>query len=597
MWDKDKFKNIAGFEPNPMQEEVGKIIANGDIGLLLKAPTGSGKTEAILIPSVLADKRLFLILPAKSLVEDHLIRTKKILEKLSKKENRRYSLIMDTGAHSFLLVFENGNQVSKKERHLYYGNVIITTLDKFIYRFFGFGDKRKSYTFPLRTLYGIGRPIFCFDEAHTYEGIAFVNFSKLVRTIYEKGLDVVVMTATMPKNFEDGYLDFLEKIDYLGDKVKRESLENFFINCVDRRNPEKFLEFVEIDNNSIVPNIVEKAKEISEAQNCKLIIALNKVEDCAKVYDELKLSFGDKVLIYHGRIPDTRRQEIYQNIKDKDEKGKPYIMVTTSALEVGCDLSAKVLITQICPPDSLIQKSGRCNRKGEFQNAKVIVVGRDIDKFLNYLSHEATGKYIRVLKEMNGKPLDTQKIAEQIDKPTYYDNRAETLFDMLYEYVYEAKLENKHLYDKGFIITRSWEPSVTITSDLKDTNKAITVNVETLLYGEESDEVEIYERRYDPEDAKWKLELIQFGGCLYHREVIIKLPDKFFDPDKGYTKLPKVFRILNWNSGYKRLIQSIKSNKKDKPEGVVFVDDQEKKGVIFWYLVPEIQLREENKEE
>ena len=40
------------------------------------------------------------------------------------------------------------------------------------------------------------------------------------------------------------------------------------------------------------------------------------------------------------------------------------------------------------------------------------------------------------------------------------------MFDMLYEYVYDAKLENKPLHDKGFIITREWEPSLTLCTGI-----------------------------------------------------------------------------------------------------------------------------------
>ncbi|WP_396231971.1 hypothetical protein [Geminocystis sp. GBBB08] len=37
-------------------------------------------------------------------------------------------------------------------------------------------------------------------------------------------------------------------------------------------------------------------------------------------------------------------------------------------MEVGCDLNCKTLITQLCPPENLIQRAGRCNRKGNIVN-------------------------------------------------------------------------------------------------------------------------------------------------------------------------------------------------------------------------------------
>ena len=54
----------------------------------------------------------------------------------------------------------------------------------FLYRFFGFGEPRKSYIYPLRIRYM--NPLICFDEAHAYDEIAFINFEQLVRTLYEE---------------------------------------------------------------------------------------------------------------------------------------------------------------------------------------------------------------------------------------------------------------------------------------------------------------------------------------------------------------------------------------------------------------------------
>jgi CRISPR-associated endonuclease/helicase Cas3 len=65
------YKALGGeqFMPNPMQKEMWDAIANNDHpAILLKSPTGSGKMEAILFPSLAKGYRLLLPLPARSLL-------------------------------------------------------------------------------------------------------------------------------------------------------------------------------------------------------------------------------------------------------------------------------------------------------------------------------------------------------------------------------------------------------------------------------------------------------------------------------------------------------------------------------------------------
>jgi CRISPR-associated endonuclease/helicase Cas3 len=211
------YQALADFnEPNPMQIAVWDLFAAGDaadIGLLLHASTGSGKTEAVGVPALVYGKRLILIYPTRSLVDDQVARFSKMLEKLSTmRTNKPVSLVIDTGAMSRRRVWVNRQEeqaLANAQRHLYQGDVIITTLDKFLYRFFGFGEQKKSFIFPLRINYGLKDALLCFDEAHSYDDVAFTNFARLIQTLYRRGRNLILMTATMPKAKQKGHLDFI----------------------------------------------------------------------------------------------------------------------------------------------------------------------------------------------------------------------------------------------------------------------------------------------------------------------------------------------------------------------------------------------------
>src|SRR5207302_2347907 len=54
------------------------------------------------------------------------------------------------------------------------------------------------------------------------------------------------------------------------------------------------------------------------------------------------------------------------------ERGR--IIVATQVIEAGVDLSSQLLITDLAPYASLVQRFGRCNRAGEFVEARIFWV-------------------------------------------------------------------------------------------------------------------------------------------------------------------------------------------------------------------------------
>ena len=73
---------------------------------------------------------------------------------------------------------------------------------------------------------------------------------------------------------------------------------------------------------------------------------------------------ADRLALVHSRFrPDDRqRQEEILFARDTDR-----IVVATQAVEAGVDVSARVLVTELAPWPSLVQRFGRCNRYGEWR--------------------------------------------------------------------------------------------------------------------------------------------------------------------------------------------------------------------------------------
>ena len=86
--------------------------------------------------------------------------------------------------------------------------------------------------------------------------------------------------------------------------------------------------------------------------------------------DEVK----GNVLAYHGHQMPGYRTRVLRCLKNLDDgwkvernsrskQAEPFILVTTSAMEVGVDVSSDVMITDLCGCDSFVQRIGRCARR------------------------------------------------------------------------------------------------------------------------------------------------------------------------------------------------------------------------------------------
>ncbi|MCQ3938583.1 MAG: CRISPR-associated helicase Cas3' [Chloroflexi bacterium] len=532
----EKFKEITTYEPNDMQRAMWQRVTSEDCAVLLKSPTGTGKTESVLVPALASGRRLFMIYPTRSLVEDQIQRAESVMLKLSD-NGKQFSLVIDTGGESRRRVFRNKKEITDQQfnsrRHLYDGDVIISTLDKFLYRFFGFGDERKGYIFPFRIFHGLKRNLFVFDEAHAYEDTAFTNFLRLIKALYIANLDVVLMTATMPKSYAAEF-DFLETVDFLADQQPHA----------------KTLKYRSIFGNLTITDAIVSETQSRINDRKRLIVTVETVEDAVKVWNKL-----GKPLLYHGRLDNSQRKKVYEDLKRREQKGDGYLLVTTSAIEVGCDLNADYLITEFCNPASLIQRAGRCNRRGDRSSAEVVVVGNKIKNFLREISEEQEVGFVESLNRKSDSLFLPSDFLDFTQRGVAFDYRAEIMFDMLFEYVYQSRLENKPLHDKGLVVTRSWEPTITLTTDKSRMHNAVSVPISRCTAYTDKDwqkGVKVYARYFNKYGNEYDVVLreLEYGGFAYFRDLVIEVPKETFDAQIGYLDLPKPF-LHAFPVGYK----------------------------------------------
>ncbi len=99
------------------------------------------------------------------------------------------------------------------------------------------------------------------------------------------------------------------------------------------------------------------------------IVILNRVDRAKHLFVELQTIANKqrlpRLVLVHSRFRPMERENLSSKIKEPGEK----IIVATQAIEAGVDISSRTLITELAPWSSLVQRFGRCNRKGEFNRS------------------------------------------------------------------------------------------------------------------------------------------------------------------------------------------------------------------------------------
>lgn len=119
------------------------------------------------------------------------------------------------------------------------------------------------------------------------------------------------------------------------------------------------------------------AKEVLQAHRpgTRTLVIANTVDRARDVLAHLaKLKPSAELVLLHSRFRLKDRQaNLDRALAEPGPEGT--IIVSTQVIEAGVDLSAATLFTELAPWASLVQRFGRCNRKGEIDDARVFWVG------------------------------------------------------------------------------------------------------------------------------------------------------------------------------------------------------------------------------
>jgi len=359
---------------------IGNHLKKGKRIFELTSPTGSGKTLMLLslaakIIEEKGDYRIMYALPFLSITEQVEAEVLKIFKKYKDK-----NFIQRIDSKSINLKFEEIQKaldddpseanIKKLGALTFQENVfafpfVITTFVRF------FETLLSNHNATLLKLPNFSKSIFLLDEIQSLPPRLYTFFVAYLERFCEKfDSYALISTATQP-NFNLPSKPFKEA----------EKAKMFFPNY---ECPSKLIEHEKYFSDDIFNRYkiqfkdgetkLEQLKEMVLDENNSVLVILNTIDDSKDFYTTLSedLSKDELILLNTHFTPNDRKRKIVF-IKDRLEKKKRIITISTQLIEAGVDIDFPVLYRDFAPVSSIVQSAGRCNRNGKLDFGKVVL--------------------------------------------------------------------------------------------------------------------------------------------------------------------------------------------------------------------------------
>lgn len=184
----------------------------------------------------------------------------------------------------------------------------------------------------------------------------------------------------------------------------------------------------------VVPEAVVKGSEITARRiaeealsqhqpGTRTLVILNRVGRAADVHMEIakllrKDKPGPELVLLHSRYRPADKANAVSRATDKSIPSVGTIVVSTQVVEAGVNFTSRVLITELAPWASIVQRLGRCNREGEDDDARVIWVDVPPAKALPYRQDHMDAARHRLL-ELEGQLVTPQSLPGVNDVPRF----------------------------------------------------------------------------------------------------------------------------------------------------------------------------------
>ena len=396
---------ILSYNPRNFQNRV----ANTNGQAILRAPTGSGKTEAALLWAAnnqVQNGRLFYVLPYTASINAMHKRLCKIfgMENVGVLHSKIISYLYDLSLDEIKKpqeAQEIAKNISSLCREAYYPIKVCTAHQILRYVLRGRGWEQILFEYP--------GACFIFDEIHAYDPVITGLIIGTAKLLKKWGAKCLFVSATMPS--------FLRKLlfNHLGNIL---TIEPNIDNVEDRKIMDKKRHNLIIKDNGDM--LDSKDWIISECRkNSSNLIVCNHVASAQELFKQISQSFKEgEIQLLHSRFNREDRNRIENGII---EKGLPKILIATQVVEVSLDINFERGFFESAPIDAIVQRMGRVNREGKNDKIADITMFREqIGKYSIYSKEKISSTIEEIRKlSMPVSEFDIIKAADNVYQNGY----------------------------------------------------------------------------------------------------------------------------------------------------------------------------------
>lgn len=381
------FANITGQPPYPYQAA---LATSPDLPDLLSVPTGAGKTAAAVLswlwrrrfgPSELrltTPRRLVFCLPMRTLVEQ----TRECAHRWFTRAG------LDPAVHIHQLM---GGAVAREwDLAPAQDLLLVGTQDLLLSRALGRGYAMSRFRWPWHFGLLNSDCLWVMDEVQLM-GVGLTTSAQLQGLRERLGTVGTARTLWMSATLAEGKLATVD--------LRERPLTRLGLESADRDHPALTRRLHARKPLALATTRISKkdarsdalAREVLAAHRpgSLTLVVVNRVRRAQDLHTALRRHAGDTPLgLLHSRYRPAERRPLQAGLLPPPPH-PPWtgILVATQAIEAGVDISARTLFTELASWPSLIQRFGRCNRGGEYDDAAVRWIDIDDDP-APYTSHD-----------------------------------------------------------------------------------------------------------------------------------------------------------------------------------------------------------------
>ncbi len=406
--------------PHKEKRGVQKMIEQHweDELLLVRAPTGAGKTDASLLWAQLqienqrAD-RLIIAMPTRFTSNALAINVAESLSDTGLYHSSAWFTKFQEQIEAGVIKKQEAEKIHEFAR-LLQTPITVCTIDHLLMALTLTREDHHLISFNL------ANSCLVIDEADFYDDFTQANILVLLEILKYWNVPVLLMSASLPESVLPSYQQLGYKIDKIIEDTSDNSRDRFEIKSI-----------TEYSDLEVISGLLDLCVEKGTA-----IVYANTVDKAVMFYNWFEKRKANPIL-YHSRFTEPHKKDKEQELIDAlgktawENNSAKGIAILTQIGEMSINISADIMISELCPIDRLTQRAGRLCR---FDKTKVGELYVLVPQKNDLVYPAPYGEYDRKIKTWV--PCEAFVKTLEVLKPTRYS--AEKLVNLL-NHVYAVK--------------------------------------------------------------------------------------------------------------------------------------------------------------